>query len=370
MNLPILYKLTSTGKILEWEISVDDNVITVVHGQQDGKKQTDVQTILVGKNIGRSNETTPAQQAELEAKAKWTKKVEKDYRESIEELSDEKTSSTGGFLPMLAQKWKDHKDKLEFPCYIQRKYDGIRCISMRNDGIVTLWSRTGKPITTMPHVIEDLQHMMLDGDIFDGELYSHEDNFNAFTGAIRREVNTDTSITSNIKYVIYDAPRIKGLNENSTFEARIAELSRFIAHDDVYVCDTILVDNIDQALEYFTIFIADGFEGGIFRNRYMMYEQKRSMDLLKYKEFEDAEFKIIGIEEGKGRLAGFVGSFILDNGDGQTFNAKLHGDTHFLKLCFQEHDLWQDKMMTVKFFGRSEYNIPRHPVGVAIRDYE
>jgi len=42
----------------------------------------------------------------------------------------------------------------------------------------------------------------------------------------------------------------------------------------------------------------------------MPYQQKRSYNLLKYKEFIDDEFIIVGAEEGKGILAGHVGSFI------------------------------------------------------------
>ena len=66
---PKLYKKTSTGAIQEWEVYVDDTgcspVIVTKYGQLGGKIQTSTELITEGKNIGRSNETSPMQQAVL-----------------------------------------------------------------------------------------------------------------------------------------------------------------------------------------------------------------------------------------------------------------------------------------------------------------
>lgn len=61
---------------------------------------------------------------------------------------------------------------------------------------------------------------------------------------------------------------------------------------------------------------ASGGEGIMLRKVNSTYEQKRSSKLLKVKKFDDAEATIIGIEKGKGRLAGFMGAIrvILDDG--------------------------------------------------------
>ena len=75
---PTLYNETEVRKIMEWSISVQwiDNIPTIVtvFGYGDGKKQTTMLKILQGKNIGRSNQTTPYEQALSEAKSKWEKK--------------------------------------------------------------------------------------------------------------------------------------------------------------------------------------------------------------------------------------------------------------------------------------------------------
>ena len=73
-NLPTLYSLNSNGSVQQWTISVKNNLITKEYGQVGGKIQTTSDFVKKGKNIGRSNETTPDDQALLEAKAQWEKK--------------------------------------------------------------------------------------------------------------------------------------------------------------------------------------------------------------------------------------------------------------------------------------------------------
>ena len=65
-NLPLLYKKTKTGAIQTSQISYHDDKFIVVFGQLNGKMQTQT-TVCTSKNVGKANETTPSQQAALEA---------------------------------------------------------------------------------------------------------------------------------------------------------------------------------------------------------------------------------------------------------------------------------------------------------------
>ena len=374
-QFPKLFKLTSTGKIQEWEIWAEENIIHKRHGQQDGKKQHTTDVISEGKNIGRSNETTPEGQAIFEANALWNKKREKDYRESIKDLTKEKTSSFGGFLPMLAHEYNKHKDKMIFPCYVQPKLDGIRCISKCENGKVTLWFRSGKQITTMNHIVKELENIMKDGDLLDGELYIHNADFNKIGGSIRRDKNMKIEEAEKIEYHIYDFPRIRGLIEKNTFKERFENIiiSAFTTADEHIKCLKMVrtheVDNFEQAMKIYKIFVKDKYEGIMFRNINSPYEQKRSYNLLKYKEFNEEEFKIVGFEEGRGLLAGSVGAFICELNNGETFKAKLKGKnvTKLLKEYFKNPDIFMGKYLTVKYQGLSKDNVPRFPVGKIIR---
>ncbi len=124
-------------------------------------------------------------------------------------------------------------------------------------------------------------------------------------------------------------------------------------------------------MDFFAQFTAQGFEGAMLRNVNSLYVNKRSYDLQKVKEFDDSEFGIAGVKEGRGKLAGHA-IFICELGPkgGETFDVKLKGDTEYLKKLWEDKSLWEGKMLTVQFQGLTAYGVPRFPVGIAIRDYE
>ena len=108
-RLNTLYKRDSNKKIreytIEWtgqgvmgfEAEASAPGFRTVAGIQGGKMVTSEWKLTEGKNIGKVNETSPSEQAEKEAIAKWEKKEEKEYFEDIE-----KVDSYDKFKPMLA----------------------------------------------------------------------------------------------------------------------------------------------------------------------------------------------------------------------------------------------------------------------------
>jgi hypothetical protein len=123
MELPKLFKKTATGATQEWQIFYDKGYYTV-SGQTDGKKVISATTRCPGKNIGKKNETTPEQQSELEARAKWQKKKDEGYVEDVDSLDG---ANPLRLDPMLAKDYADYTDKIVFPVYSQPKLDG--CIA-------------------------------------------------------------------------------------------------------------------------------------------------------------------------------------------------------------------------------------------------
>jgi ATP-dependent DNA ligase len=134
--------------------------------------------------------------------------------------------------------------------------------------------------------------------------------------------------------------------------------------------ETYAVADEDTVAEFYTKFKTLKYEGAILRNVEGLYANKRSADLIKVKEMQDSEFKILGIEEGRGKLANHVGSFICLATNGQEFKAKMSGNTEKLKEYFEDHKLWTGKRLTVQFQDLTSYGIPRFPVGLRIREEE
>lgn len=73
-----LFKSNKNGSIQQWSVSTFEDTYTVQFGQVDGALQTAV-TTCTGKHLGKSNETSATQQAELEAAALIAKKLKSGY---------------------------------------------------------------------------------------------------------------------------------------------------------------------------------------------------------------------------------------------------------------------------------------------------
>lgn len=375
-TLPTLYKKTNTDAIQYWTIAAYEDpdhstgwIIETEYGQVGTTSpQRTLDSIFEGKNIGKKNETTPEQQAIAEATSKWQKQKKKGYVESIEAAQAKETDALieGGIEPMLAHAFSKHGHKIKYPCFAQPKLDGIRCIAIIKDGKCTLWSRTRKKITSMPHIVSSLESIAPDLNmILDGELYSHtyKNNFEHIVSLVRQE-EPDPRHTD-VEYHVYD------IVTDEPFDRRMAKLRHMPKRPYIFRVTTDLVEYEEDVMKLFDVYRNEGYEGVMLRNGDGLYVNKRSYDLQKVKEFDEEEFMIIGAEEGRGKLSGHVGAFICQTKEGKEFLAKMAGDTERLKEYFENPDLYMGKLLTVQYQGLTgKEGVPRFPVGKIIRDYE
>lgn len=368
-TFPTLYKRNSNGSTQQWTIAVDGATITSTYGQVGGKLQTASEVIREGKNAGRANATTPEEQAMLEARSSWEKKQKKGYHTDIDKAKagtvDEEFVA-GGVNPMLAQSFAKHGHKITFPASCQAKLDGHRCIAVVGPtGWVTLWSRTRKPITGVPHIARAIGRMQLPpGTVLDGELYHHDyrDRFEELTSFIRQQ--TPKPGHEVVQYHVYDLP-----SSDAPFGERMRWLweNAYRRGSSVRIVRTITVDTADDLGDAFQSFLAEGYEGAMVRNTDSPYVGKRSYDLQKVKEFDDAEFTITGVVEGRGRLAG-RGIFVCDAGNGSTFQVKMAGPLEALNEFLEHPERFVGRALTVQFQGKTADGFPRFPVGLRFRE--
>jgi DNA ligase-1 len=370
-SFPTLFKKNAKGKIQTWDISVANHstesgpqgVITILYGQQGGKIQTTTDTIKEGKNLGKVNETTPYDQACLEAESKWTAQQARDsYVLNIEQAGEDLRE---GDEPMLAQRFDKYPEKMPFPCAIQPKLDGHRCVAIIKDGQCTLYSRTRTLITGVPHINAELArafgHLEL---TLDGELYNHDykAKFEELTSFIRSQEPKEGHKV--VQYHVYDLVDLDG-----TFRERNEYLQEVLGtlpkSGPVKLVATRIVEE-SEVVSGFKNFLLEGYEGAMLRNLDSKYEQRRSYGLMKVKEFEDAEFKIIGVKEGRGKLQGHA-IFTCTVDGTEDFDVKLKGKEETLKEIFQNQPQYIGQLLTVQFQGRTKNNIPRFPVGVRLR---
>lgn len=360
MLLETIYKATKGGKVQEWTIEVVKNRYRTISGQTDGKKVVSEWTEVYGKNVGRANATTDNEQALKEAEAKRTNKLERGYFENIKHINKKQY-----FEPMLAGKWEDRKDKIEYPIYSQPKLDGIRCI-VTKDG---MFSRNGKEIISAPHIRKALDKLFKHEPhtILDGELYADKfaNDFNAIVSLVKKTKPTADDLKQsekNIEYHVYDIPSVDG-----TFKERCIELDE-IALDFpkcVKLVETHIVKNEDEVTEWYEDYVERGYEGQMLRTD-GVYENKRSKNLLKHKSFVDEEYTILDIVEGEGNRSGTAGYFVFETKDGKRFKSNVKGTWEETAGMLKNKKKLIGKEATVKYFNLTPDGIPRFPYVINI----
>jgi len=420
---PTLYALASNGKIKEWNITVSEKgpqevIIQVLTGYTDGKKAEHLTTITKGKNIGRSNETTPWTQALSEAQSDWNKKKNRQgFQETLPSLKKEE-EEVDMLLPMLAKKYDAKKTKeqiqsgkkykgIYFPAAVQPKYDGIRSLARVNlgDRTVKFFSRTQNEQSHMSHMEELLMKKIdswkslpkVEQIWLDGEFYHPDIPFSTVNGLLgRKDIGSkeDQELRNKIQYWMFDLyipsqpemsfrERSKLLDSFPWTKARSGQSESpetKIPKDDLLQKAPLEeVQNPEIVDDIFKRFVEQKYEGLMLRNWDSSYAVgQRSTDLQKYKPFDDAEFRIIDFTEGTGDEAGLI-LWVLEvpketnpKSAGKVFTVRPTGTHEERAKLFQEAKKdfakkFKGKMMTVRFDGWTSHQMPRDPRGIAIR---
>ena len=481
-SFPTLYAIDKNGKIKVWTAAVLQPVdkklaaagyasSRVTHGYINGKQQVAYRDYNIGKNIGRSNERTPLAQCISETQRKWTDKKEKegysetkpaDCGEGYGDISGgwcnndddwcgdgcdgdggggdgggaAAAADIGPFLPKLAQTFNPadaiipgaggnaskKKKVIKFPCFVQPKLDGLRCVSYAirvaggNDATVALQSRTGAFFTGLPHIAAALrpylsQHPSV---VIDGELYTDQMPFEELAGLIKKKKITDSDVErlKKVKYHVYDI--YDKMNENMPYSERMGVLASAVrrcgcvandafhssgtppvpgaassegrilrsaaattvvpreeaaeARAVVVLVRTEKVAALSDFRRLFSEFVEAGYEGIMLRNAAGVYRANyRSNDLQKYKEFMEDEYRIIDFKEGEGRDAGAV-IWVCETADGKEFTVRPRGSMTQRHAWFNDGESYIGKNLTVVYQELTEDGKPRFPVGKCVRE--
>lgn len=391
MNTITLYSSDKNKKIKIWNISVINNInyasIKVSHGYLNGKLINTITNISSGKNIGKKNETTFLQQAINDAESKINKKIKEGYSYNLNDFQntnslteikddeDEKSSNNSLYkddeivLPMLAQEFKKNKKKLSYPCYIQPKLDGYRMIF--NPFTKKITSRTGNEFTILydSELYKELLKLKLEYPL-DGELYVHKEFKFEDYGILRKKKlnDKDKIVINKIQYHIYDvvadlkySDRLNIIN-NIKLDTSFNSSNKVL--DKILKVETFICYNKDNIESSHISNINNGYEGSILRNADGIYKPKfRSYDLLKYKNFDDDEFEIVGITsevDTSGNNENLI-VWICKNKDNKTFNVQSKGTKKERQDLFKIGKNFIGSKLWVQYFGFTNDGIPRFP---------
>lgn len=349
----VIYKQDISGRIREWTIDVIDHghyseIISRTGIQGSPNHHPTVVPIREGKNIGKSNETTPYQQAVKEALAAAELKLREEYRFRIEDIRPQELRS-GIKAPMLAQTYspkggKDGKTlkqlKLEGKTiHVQPKYDGNRCMAVVNPQGCTFYTRKGDVMpVTLPHIEAELFNSYVVAGytneiVLDGELFSDELPFKALNGLLNKKkplTDVQRKQADSTYLVLFDVVAYVPYIE------RHDALQPF-ASANVRIIPTFEIEATDANIRhYMDIFLGEGHEGLMIRQLDALYEHRRTPNLLKYKDWIESEFKLLDVEE-ESRGGGLIGGFIMEMTDKSQFDTNGKPVLTFKAGCSWSH---------------------------------
>ena len=271
-------------------------------------------------------------------------------------------------MPMLAERFDKKAHKIKYPAFIQPKLDGVRAVYSHSKNNFT--SRSGLPIGQGSHnILNELRNANWpNGPLaLDGELYAHGLSFQN----VMKLVNSNDS---KLTFSVYDyAGTSSPFSERHQTILRFFEANKGFKH--VKYVQTSVVHSAEDVKKFHDRYVNEGYEGAIVRNAHGVYTESRSNDLQKVKEFQDAEFTVVGHKKdvsGKVLWVCLAGAAAAAAAAGpRTFTVKPNSSdviSNEINNGSVNPESLMGRKYTVKFQELTDDGIPRFPVGIGFKD--
>jgi DNA ligase-1 len=228
----------------------------------------------------------------------------------------------------------------------QYKYDGMRCMIHRGEDGFIAYSRGGKRIETISHILKGLE--MPVGTTIDGELYMHGTPLQSIMSYAKRYQNE----TRQLHYIVYDVMR------PVPYQERLDELKSYKFNGAIRIAPTHTLGKDDSLDEEFRLARTLGYEGLILREPHSYYEQgKRSKALIKVKSVLDDEFTIQDITSS---VDGWAILHCIN------FSVSAPGELAEKRRILQHRSDYLGRRVRVEFANYTRDGVPFHPVATNI----
>jgi len=275
------------------------------------------------------------------------------------------------FKVMLAHPYG--KKDFDKDSFIQPKLDGIRCY-ITKDGA---FSRNHKEFKTVNHIKDAFKPLFkkLPNLVVDGELYNHQfkNNFNKIISLVRKQKPNAEEIDEATRYIQFHwYDYYASWHTQDNFRQRNEKIKKEVEKLNsrhIIEVPTYEVSSFEVAKILDDGFLKQGYEGSILRNN-KPYEQKRSYNLQKFKQFNDSEARITGWVEGQGKRTGTIGKFLAVDNNGVNFGMPVMDNYTVMEKMYDIADWYIGKSATFTYFQKTPSGSYRHPLFKCIRNYE
>lgn len=356
-----VYLVTKTSTI---------GTIAVSHSIVEGGAEISHMDRIVTNGSGRSLD----EQITLEMNSRIRRQLDKGYKTDRETaVSLGSTNQLNLKNPMLAQplgkvrlKGSDFED-----AWVQPKFDGHRCLITKQNGDMIAYTRKGKIVETIPHILEDCERWMQDGDTLDGELYKHGVMLQDIGSAVKR----GQALSSELDYMWYDMVLDHPF---STRWKTMTDLHANVENSHIVLTPTYRVHSMTAVYDVFKQHRAVGMEGSMLRLSVRGYDDgKRSDQLIKVKEREDGEVHVLDCRPSRDGWAILRVRFHAPINDGPSvmsepryveFDISAPGSVAQRTEVLENFEKYRGKQLTIEYAMLTNDGIPFHAVATRWRD--
>ena len=196
--------------------------------------------------------------------------------------------------------------------WVSEKLDGVRAYW---DG-KQFWSRGGNVYRAPAWFTQDFP----DVDPYvemDGELWMGRGRFAELSGAVRR-LEPENGSWRNIRFMVFDLPTM-----GKPFSARVAAMKNLLEPSPssfLSMVEQRRVASHESLMASLDKIVEQGGEGLMLKRGSSLPSAGRSDDLLKVKQYQDAEAVVVAHLPGDGKFQGMLGSIRVQRPDGREFH--------------------------------------------------
>ena len=228
---------------------------------------------------------------------------------------------------MLASKL--NTDKISYPCAVELKLDGVRCLIIVRHGAdgeydVETLSRSGKPFTSLQPVVDALLDAMaetsIDYDVvFDGEVFCG--TFKETVSAVKKK---EQPLPEGGVYHIFDffpLETLEDVNSKHTsrmYKRRRKDLAEFWQDGKpdpkrLQMSESVLCNTEEGLWALYKLARENNIEGVIVKELDGYWWKRRNRSWMKIKDKKTADCQVVDAFVGEGKCADMLGNLVVDH---------------------------------------------------------
>jgi ATP-dependent DNA ligase len=216
----------------------------------------------------------------------------------------------------------EFSEPVTYPVRVEAKLDGLRCVAVKHNGDVTMYTRNGTVLETLPRIKAAIEALPADDFVFDGEAMGEDWNESASVGMSAKSKKDD----STMRYHVFDCVPLKDWQSQETklsYHDRLSDLISIIGPTGtgpLRFVKSKTCANEEELRSFYAHCLDEGYEGVMLKDMSAVYKWKRSDAILKLKPVATEEGVVVGWYEANinTKRAGQFGGFVVLTPNGVT----------------------------------------------------